>query len=102
MLQILIFKPTLEFTVVQIILDNLIDRLIWNDVVEVNRLSLDEWTIIVYLCDEIKKLIRSEIAPLGFWEARFSTLSVFMKIRIRRTLSSLFLYIYILKSKTFL
>lgn len=95
MLQILIFKPTLEFIVVQIILDNLINRLIWNKVVEVNRLSLDEWTIIVYLCNEIKELIKSGIAPLGFWEARFSTISVFMKICIRRTSSSLFLYIYI-------
>lgn len=72
MLQILIFKPTLEFTVVEIILDNLINRLIWNEVVEVNLLSLDEWTIIVYLCDEINKLIRSGVAPLDFWEAHVS------------------------------
>lgn len=58
MLQILIFKPTLEFTIVQIILDNLINRLIWNKIVEVNPLSFDEWTIIMYLCNEIKELIK--------------------------------------------
>lgn len=58
MLQILIFKPTLEFAVVQIILDNLINRLIWNKIVEVNPLSFDEWTIIMYLYNEIKELIK--------------------------------------------